>query len=610
MLIPAAGKNCAICSFQALIVRNTETNKDHTICPHCFSNPPAPPVGIDGLAEFRCFSCAHSECSLALRTPGGDVSICSCPGHAHSHNAHRCTGKMYFKKTSKSMLIGCDVPTCKSLWWVPKFVRTAQPMEGQICTRCQQRTGGKAITKLLFRFNLSSAPPGTPPEAVLCPSCDPLWRNAGEAALYVPTAAPAGPQQQQQQQQQQAPLLASNPTGRRIPSSHTNMRGAPAVGTINAPQSSSSAAAAAAGGRAMMPPPTMAPRAATTTTNTASRAAGVGGVVGMVPGLQRRAPAAASPGKQQTAITAFLQPSTSNSTSTSAGGINTNHTNNPVSTTSAVVPQPLPLPSNAYQSALAGKKPIRATTTTTTSSSVSAPNNNYNNYNHSNHVSNAAVALAVAGGGAASSMALPMCSCGNESVQRTVVKQGENTGRLFFTCSLPRDNSSSCGFFQWADAPVAPPPPRTGGTFTAAAGTTIAGTAAGSSIERGRGGAGASTSSFQPQPPRHPVVQPPPPPQQQQPYMHHSQQYQHELNGQYPPPCPPQNPFLPPPPPSSSSTSSTAASTGTILCNCGFAAVELTVRKEGENKGKRFLVCSKQKDDVSRCNFFQWAHEL
>jgi uncharacterized protein YbaR (Trm112 family) len=28
--------SCPICRFQVLIVRNMETNKDHTVCPYCF----------------------------------------------------------------------------------------------------------------------------------------------------------------------------------------------------------------------------------------------------------------------------------------------------------------------------------------------------------------------------------------------------------------------------------------------------------------------------------------------------------------------------------------------------------------------------------------------
>ncbi len=29
-------ENCLICGFQVLNVKNTDTNKEHTVCPHCF----------------------------------------------------------------------------------------------------------------------------------------------------------------------------------------------------------------------------------------------------------------------------------------------------------------------------------------------------------------------------------------------------------------------------------------------------------------------------------------------------------------------------------------------------------------------------------------------
>jgi DNA topoisomerase-3 len=44
---------CPICSFQLLSVFNQDTQKSHTICPECFSNPPAEYAepGVSG--EFR-----------------------------------------------------------------------------------------------------------------------------------------------------------------------------------------------------------------------------------------------------------------------------------------------------------------------------------------------------------------------------------------------------------------------------------------------------------------------------------------------------------------------------------------------------------------------------
>lgn len=47
-----------------------------------------------------------------------------------------------------------------------------------------------------------------------------------------------------------------------------------------------------------------------------------------------------------------------------------------------------------------------------------------------------------------------MCNCNIPAVTRTVMKDGPNKGRVFLTCSKPRDQQ--CGFFQWVDENVAP----------------------------------------------------------------------------------------------------------------------------------------------------------
>jgi DNA topoisomerase-3 len=43
----------------------------------------------------------------------------------------------------------------------------------------------------------------------------------------------------------------------------------------------------------------------------------------------------------------------------------------------------------------------------------------------------------------------PQCGCQQPTVERTVFKEGPNTGRKFWSCSKPRDEG--CGFFEWAD---------------------------------------------------------------------------------------------------------------------------------------------------------------
>jgi hypothetical protein len=43
-----------------------------------------------------------------------DVSPCAMP---------RCSGTMRLKKNQKGFLLACTLASCKSVWWVPKFVR-------------------------------------------------------------------------------------------------------------------------------------------------------------------------------------------------------------------------------------------------------------------------------------------------------------------------------------------------------------------------------------------------------------------------------------------------------------------------------------------------------
>ena len=96
-LVPSSGditahvQRCAICQFQVLTVRNNVTGKEHTVCPRCFSNPPAFPDGpaveaAAGGGEFRCFQCAHATCPLAGRQAGSDVDVAPCA-------ANNCAGE-------------------------------------------------------------------------------------------------------------------------------------------------------------------------------------------------------------------------------------------------------------------------------------------------------------------------------------------------------------------------------------------------------------------------------------------------------------------------------------------------------------------------------------
>lgn len=63
----------------------------------------------------------------------------------------------------------------------------------------------------------------------------------------------------------------------------------------------------------------------------------------------------------------------------------------------------------------------------------------------------------------------PTCGCGKPSVRRRVNKDGPNNGRYFFSCAAPMDDTTRCTFFAWEDelsghqqvpsnAPAAPGP--------------------------------------------------------------------------------------------------------------------------------------------------------
>nr|XP_014344773.1 PREDICTED: DNA topoisomerase 3-alpha isoform X2 [Latimeria chalumnae] len=78
------------------------------------------------------------------------------------------------------------------------------------------------------------------------------------------------------------------------------------------------------------------------------------------------------------------------------------------------------------------------------------------------------------------------CRCNQPAVTRTVQKDGPNKGRLFHTCSKPREQQ--CGFFQWADENV---PPESGGGFSAPQ-FGAAGSSGGSGMKSKRAGTNAS----------------------------------------------------------------------------------------------------------------------
>lgn len=51
------------------------------------------------------------------------------------------------KKNQKGYLLSCTVPSCKSVWWVPKFVKAGEGLHGHTCccVSCQNNPQFAAI---------------------------------------------------------------------------------------------------------------------------------------------------------------------------------------------------------------------------------------------------------------------------------------------------------------------------------------------------------------------------------------------------------------------------------------------------------------------------------
>jgi DNA topoisomerase-3 len=45
------------------------------------------------------------------------------------------------------------------------------------------------------------------------------------------------------------------------------------------------------------------------------------------------------------------------------------------------------------------------------------------------------------------------CKCEESAVQRTVLKEGPNIGRLFWVCPKPQGTDARCDYFEWDDEP-------------------------------------------------------------------------------------------------------------------------------------------------------------
>lgn len=138
-----------------------------------------------------------------------------------------------------------------------------------------------------------------------------------------------------------------------------------------------------------------------------------------------------------------------------------------------------------------------------------------------------------------------MCRCGQAAVQKKVIKESANKGRMFWRCPKQQGDETDCGFFEWCDEAAtsgARDPPYT--------------RPSGSLDESNARGLTDSTMD----------------------------RYRSIMNA-----------------------SSTLAS-NEVQCECGQEAKRNQVFKDGPNKGRFFYTCPKL-SGRTRCKFFAWADE-
>ncbi|KPI84912.1 putative DNA topoisomerase III [Leptomonas seymouri] len=153
-------QRCPLCGFEVLRVTNREKQTSHTICPYCFSHPPAS-ASVNGMlpdmetaGEFRCFQCT-ADCPLAK----GLESIGITPCIACRQNELR------LRASSCGYFLSCKgYPTCNLIVSLPTAT-SVKPCPTQRCPSCN-------AVLLIFDFRGVQGVPGLSPVDTICVSCD------------------------------------------------------------------------------------------------------------------------------------------------------------------------------------------------------------------------------------------------------------------------------------------------------------------------------------------------------------------------------------------------------------------------------------------------------
>ncbi|CAE8596512.1 unnamed protein product [Polarella glacialis] len=136
---------CPICQCQVLNVRNAETGRDHRLCPYCFNY--VPQDLHPGLAELRCFQCAHTTCPLAggRSSGGGSGGAAGSGGAGRSGGSSSLTpcgacggqGSLVLRQNPRWCVQCSRSPACQNTLWLPSCV-VAAAVDG-LCGTCGPR---------------------------------------------------------------------------------------------------------------------------------------------------------------------------------------------------------------------------------------------------------------------------------------------------------------------------------------------------------------------------------------------------------------------------------------------------------------------------------------
>ncbi|XP_014209436.1 DNA topoisomerase 3-alpha [Copidosoma floridanum] len=150
-----------------------------------------------------------------------------------------------------------------------------------------------------------------------------------------------------------------------------------------------------------------------------------------------------------------------------------------------------------------------------------------------------------------------MCNCHQVAKQLTVRKEGPNQGRIFYKCAKPQ--GESCDFFLWC-------PNSTGQASTSESGPNNRGFSNSASTS---GRQGSNSNNWN------------------QNFQNNRQNLSNNNAGQW------------------NDNTSDWNDDNQVMCKCGNPARQLTVQKDGLNKGRQFYSCPSGVN--SSCGFFQWA---